>query len=98
MEEIFICNECIKIATEPVKLRCVHTFCLKCAQQLTLVSYINTLRKDLFPCPICKKQTQLTGDMQFKPNDDLKMAVIKHTRVIYFIELILFVKFQKGEQ
>ena len=63
MEEIFICNECIKIATEPVKLRCVHTFCLKCAQNLTLVSYINTLRKDLFPCPICKKQTQLAGDM-----------------------------------
>ena len=98
MEEIFICNECIKIATEPVKLRCVHTFCLKCAQTLTLVSYVNTLRKDLFPCPICKKQTQLAGDMQFKPNDDLKMAVRIMLVVTCVIELIFFAKFQKGEQ
>ena len=76
MEEIFICNECIKIASEPVKLRCVHTFCLKCAQNLVIVSYVNTLRKDLFACPICKKHTPLQGgDLQFKQNEDLKLAV-----------------------
>lgn len=76
MEEIFICNECIKIASDPVKLKCVHTFCLKCAQNLVLVSYVNTLRKDLFSCPICKKNTPLSGDIHFSPNDDLKLAVM----------------------
>lgn len=75
MEEIFICCECIKIAGDPVKLSCVHTFCLKCAQHLLLVSYVNTLRKDIFPCPICKKQTELPGENKFKVNDDLKLAV-----------------------
>lgn len=75
MEEIFICNECVKIASDPVKLRCVHTFCLKCAQNLVLVNSVNTLRRDLFSCPICKKQTQLPGNMEFKPNEDLKLAV-----------------------
>lgn len=59
MEEIFICAECVKLVSDPVKLKCAHTFCMKCAQHLVLVAYINTLRKNIFSCPICKKQTEL---------------------------------------
>ncbi len=82
MEEIFICTECIQIANEPVKLDCVHVFCLKCAQLLSQVNFINTMRKDVFVCPVCNINTELTGDKVFQINEDLKLAVNHYSILI----------------
>ena len=75
MEEIFTCSECIKFIQEPVQIDCSHSFCKSCAQNLIIINYLSTLRKDIFICPVCEKQTQLNGDMEFAINVNLDRAV-----------------------
>ena len=48
MDDLFYCIECTKIADNPVKLNCHHTFCKDCATKLLDISYIMTFRKDIF--------------------------------------------------
>jgi len=71
MEEIFICNECLKFARNPVSINCQHTFCEACAKQLIPIGFIHTHKKDVFLCPVCKVKTQLSQDYKFEINREL---------------------------
>ena len=59
MDELFYCTECLKLATDPVQIECQHTFCKACAEQLMDISYILTLKRDVFQCTVCSSQTRL---------------------------------------
>ena len=65
-ESILTCVECVKMAQDPVKLTCQHTFCLECAKGLMDLSYLFTFKKNVFQCTICSSRTQLKEQMNTK--------------------------------
>ena len=53
IEDILVCYMCLQYLEDPVcdPLSCSHYACKKC-----LYSYFNKMKKDLVPCPICRRR------------------------------------------
>lgn len=67
MWELLICPICKDLFNDPKILPCVHSFCEKCLEGLTLVQQES---HDAFQCPVCRAPTQLpTGGVKEIPSN-----------------------------
>src|SRR6218665_1029173 len=60
LDDTICCCICTDIYTDPKALPCIHTFCMKCLQQVGF----NTKKGpgDEMPCPICRQQFKIPSE------------------------------------
>src|SRR5688572_11290174 len=56
-DDITTCCICTEVYTDPKALPCIHTFCMKCLQEIGLKT--NKGPGDEMPCPICRRMFKI---------------------------------------
>lgn len=54
LKDMTRCCICTEVYSDPRMLSCIHTFCLRCLEQIGMLS--NKKPKDKLPCPVCRKE------------------------------------------
>ena len=57
LDDTISCCICTEFYTDPKALPCIHTFCMKCLQEIGLKT--NKGPGDEMPCPICRRQFKI---------------------------------------